>query len=165
MIPASADNCEENYCSILCLKTTPGVLCISQNSGTVFHCLILPSGGDIDAAYVSCFWQPSKNIFNALYSLFSSSRTISVLLKQLVEICTFLNRSSWNLALQWPRKKTYLVPYFCTEMNQILADILPLTIQGFIQLLFRLLTTYRSLSTPKMVRVRTVVKQVVFETV
>lgn len=57
MRPSSVDDYEDNSCSLVCLNTTPSILCICRNNGSICHSVVLPcdeddgSSGDVSNLY------------------------------------------------------------------------------------------------------------------
>ena len=41
MTPESEDNYGGNFCSILCLKTTPTIVLLATENGIIHHCIVL----------------------------------------------------------------------------------------------------------------------------
>ena len=41
MVPESEDNYSGDFCSILCLKTTPTVVVLATRNGVIHHCIVL----------------------------------------------------------------------------------------------------------------------------
>lgn len=42
MCPRTEDNYGENSCAIICLPSTPPIVCIANCNGTIYHALLLP---------------------------------------------------------------------------------------------------------------------------
>lgn len=42
MCPRTQDNYGENSCAILCLHSTPPIVCIANCNGTIYHAILLP---------------------------------------------------------------------------------------------------------------------------
>lgn len=53
MFPSSLENYSDNSCAIICLKSTPSVLCLSKTNGTIFHCVVLPKDGHNESELLS----------------------------------------------------------------------------------------------------------------
>ena len=41
MVPEAEDNYSGDFCSILCLKTTPTVVVLATKNGVIHHCIVL----------------------------------------------------------------------------------------------------------------------------
>ena len=46
MMPESDDNYGGEFCSILCLKTSPTIVVLATKNGCIYHCILLDSESD-----------------------------------------------------------------------------------------------------------------------
>ena len=49
MMPESDDNYGGDFCSMLCLKTSPTIVILATKGGRIYHCILLDSQSDDDS--------------------------------------------------------------------------------------------------------------------